>query len=40
MTPAGFKHAIPTSELSQIHALDRAATGISSLMLLEGLNIE
>jgi hypothetical protein len=28
MTPAGFEPAIPTSEKPQIHALDRAATGI------------
>ena len=27
MTPAGFEPAIPTSELPQTHALDRAAAG-------------
>ena len=30
MPPAGFEPAIPASELSQTHALDRAATGIGS----------
>jgi len=28
MTPAVFEPAVPASERSQIHALDRAATGI------------
>jgi hypothetical protein len=30
MLPAGFESAIPTSEQPQIHALDRAATGIGT----------
>jgi len=29
--PAGFEPAIPASERSQTHALDRAATGIGAL---------
>jgi hypothetical protein len=29
MTPAEFEPVIPTGELPQIHALDRAASGIS-----------
>jgi len=29
MHPAGFKPAITTTELPKIHALDRAATGMS-----------
>jgi hypothetical protein len=28
MPPAGFEPAIPTGERPQVHALDRAATGI------------
>ena len=31
MPPTGFEPAIPASERPQTHALDRAATGISSL---------
>jgi hypothetical protein len=30
MFPAGFKPAIPASEHSQTHVLDRAATGIGA----------
>jgi len=30
MPPAGLEPAIPASERPQIHALDRAATGIDS----------
>jgi len=30
MPPAGFKLAIPTWDRSQIHALDRAVTGITT----------
>ena len=32
MLPAGFEPTIPASERLQIHALDRAATGIGFLM--------
>jgi len=32
MSPAGFEPAIPASELSQIHALHRAATGIGDVL--------
>ena len=31
--PAGFEPTVPASERSQTHALDRAATGIDSLLL-------
>jgi hypothetical protein len=31
MPPAGFEAAIPASERSQTHALDRAATGIGTV---------
>ena len=31
LTPAGFERAIPTSERSQTHALDRAVTGTGGL---------
>jgi hypothetical protein len=30
MPPVGFEPAIPASERSQTHALDRAATGIGT----------
>jgi hypothetical protein len=30
MPPVGFEHTIPTGELPQTHALDRAATGTGS----------
>jgi len=33
MPPEGFEHAIPASERSQTHALDRTATGIGSAAL-------
>ena len=31
MAPAGFEPAIPASERSQTHALDRTATGIGTV---------
>jgi hypothetical protein len=34
MPPAGFKPAIPASERPQIHALDRAATGVGDKVVL------
>jgi hypothetical protein len=33
MPPAEFERAISTSEWPQIHALDRAATGISMIII-------
>jgi hypothetical protein len=36
MPPAGFDPAIPASERPQIHALDRAATGIGDREVLGG----
>jgi len=33
MPPAGFESAIPVSERTQTHALDRAATGIGLLKM-------
>jgi hypothetical protein len=32
MPPAGFKSAIPASEMQQTHALDNAANGIARFM--------
>jgi hypothetical protein len=37
MTQVGFKPSIPASELPQTHALDRAATGIATVV--EGKNV-
>ena len=34
MTQAGFEPAIPASEQPQIHALDRAATGMGTLNII------
>jgi len=39
LSPAGFKPAIPTIELPQTHALERAATGIGKLIVIKGIMI-
>jgi hypothetical protein len=38
MPPAGFKPTIPASERTQIHTLDRAATGIGNYMVIICIN--
>jgi len=35
MPPAGFEPTIPANEWSQVHALDRAATGNSSRSIID-----
>ena len=35
MPPAGFEHTIPASEQPLTHALDRAATGIGKINLVD-----
>jgi hypothetical protein len=37
--PAGFEPTIPVSEWPQIHALDRAATGIGKILFLDFMNL-
>jgi hypothetical protein len=39
MPPAVFEPTISASVLPQIHALDRAATGVGQIMKLSNLNI-
>ena len=40
MLPAGFEPAVATSQQPQIHALDRAATGISPATMYLIINVE